>query len=237
MEILQNRRIKRFQFKAFEKQIRTLYDRDRELELMQSKPFYVPLEKPLFIGYEKYFVLRDDFKSPIVETLLKLINSHIFSKTKDFTYRVRRKSKAAQLQKGRKNIPIEHSLRMLTPNEWSKLSPDEQKYFFKKEIQKNNLQKTVYVWSYPWMFEPRIRKKYLTKIQVIDKQIASEAAEIHNYLTVRNWHPKMYKIIYGGVNYGREDFRIFLEQEAIWRETCEALQCVAYARPTRDYTV
>ncbi|MEY4934726.1 MAG: hypothetical protein RIS64_1085 [Bacteroidota bacterium] len=132
MKILQNRRVKRFQFKAFEKKIRTLHR--RESELMQCKPFYVPLEKPLFIGYEKYFVLRDDFKSPIVEKLLKLINSHIFSKTKDFTYRVRRKSKAAQLQKGRKNIPIEHSLRMLNPNEWSKLPADEQKYFFKKII-------------------------------------------------------------------------------------------------------
>ncbi|MEY4934725.1 MAG: hypothetical protein RIS64_1084 [Bacteroidota bacterium] len=87
------------------------------------------------------------------------------------------------------------------------------------------------------MFESRIRKKYLTKIRVIDKQFASESAEIHNYLTTRNWYPKMYKIIYGGVNYGRANFRIFLEQEAIWRETCEALQCVAYARPPQDYTL
>jgi hypothetical protein len=173
----------------------------------------------------------------VVEKLLKLINSVLFSKTKDFTYRIRRKSKAAQVQKGRKIMPIEHSLNELTPNEWSKLSADEQMYFFKKEVQENKLQKTVYAWTNPWMFEARICKKFLTQIQVIDRQLASEAAEIHNYLTFRNLHPKVSKIIYGGCNYGRVDFRLFLEAEAVWRETCEELNCVSYPRPTQSYTI
>jgi hypothetical protein len=70
------RRAKRAQYKVAEKQLRALDKRRKSL--WKAEFLYVELEKPLFVGYEKYFAFRDDILMrpdfPILEKLLELIN-------------------------------------------------------------------------------------------------------------------------------------------------------------------
>jgi hypothetical protein len=213
------RRAKRAKKDAFEKQLLALdkrYDR-----LQKDADVYIELEKPLLIGYEKYFVLRDDCKSPFLEKLLPLINNVVFSSNKHFTRRANRRTKRANAEKGRKTVAIEPKIRRLNPHQWNQLSIAQQKYFTPKEIKGSFGQfKTVYDWNYPWMLLSKIRKKYITRIKVPNPDVMSQETEIENFIRTNHLQPKITKIRYcSKQNFDKqEDYRYRLLEKQIWRE-------------------
>ncbi|MEN9611898.1 MAG: hypothetical protein RLZZ628_2712 [Bacteroidota bacterium] len=218
------RRAKRAQYKAFEKQLRAL--QRHRTRLWKEEYAYVELEKPLFVGYEKYFALRPDMKTrpdfPILEKLLALINHVLFSKNKNFTRRIPRKTKRAYSEKGLKAVSINHVIRDLDHATWGKLSRVEQSYFSRREITEKWGTDTRYVWNYPWMFVSKVRKKFVTHTCIPNATKMSESDQIENFIERHHLHPKIRKIMDGWVQY--RDFRrkialIYqLKERQIWRE-------------------
>ncbi len=190
-----DRRAKRAQYKAFASQLRALHDRD--MKLRKEEYLYVELEKPQFVGYEKYFVLREDCQTPMREKLLALINTILFSKRKHFNKRVRRKSKRAHAEKGAKTIPIEHKTQRLYEYYWSKLSVLEQAYFTPIEVrEKSGFVHMMYEWSYPWMLVSKVRKKFITQIRVPNPDKMSESDRLSNYIEAHQLRAKMQKMFF-----------------------------------------
>jgi hypothetical protein len=197
------RRAKRAQYKAFEKQLRAL--QRHRTRLRKEEYAYVELEKPLFVGYEKYFALRPDMVTrldfPILEKLLALINNVLFSKNKNFTRRIPRKTKRTYSEKGLKAVSINHVIRDLDHATWGKLSRVEQSYFSPRAITEKWDTYTIYEWNYPWMLVSKVRKKFVTHTRIPDATKMSESDEIENFIERHCLHPKIRKLMYGWVQY------------------------------------
>jgi hypothetical protein len=223
------RRAKRATKDAFEKQLRALEKRRKRLR--KEEYSYVELEKPLFVGYEKYFTLRDDMLMrpdfPILEKLLELINNVLFSKHKNFSKRIRRKTKRAYQEKGLKSVPLKHEIHDLQHEKWVKLSRVEQSYFSPREIKTSwGGTYNVYDWNYPWMFVPKVRKKWITQVRIPDATKMSESDQIENFVERNYLRPKIAKIVYHKwFNY--RSYRCVpksaLKEQQIWREVQKEL--------------
>ncbi len=217
------RRAKRAQYNAFEKQLRAL-DKRRQY-LRKAEYTYVELEKPLFVGYEKYFAFRPDIAMrpdfPILEKLLALIDNVLFSKNKNFTRRVRRKTKRAYHEKGLKTIPLKHVIRDLDHAKWNKLSRVEKSYFSPREVQEKWGSYTIYEWNYSWMLVSKVRKKIVTHMRVPDADKMSESDEIENFIERNHLGPKIGKIVDGWHNYRNRNYPYLvyqLEERQVWKE-------------------
>ncbi|MEY4934173.1 MAG: hypothetical protein RIS64_532 [Bacteroidota bacterium] len=221
------RRAKRAQYKVAEKQLRALDKRRKSL--WKAEFLYVELEKPLFVGYEKYFAFRDDILMrpdfPILEKLLELINEVLFCKNKNFTKRTRRKTKRAYSEKGLKTVPIKHKILDLEHAKWLKLSRVEQNYFSPREIKANWGTYMVYEWNYPWMFVPKVRKKWITQARLPDATKMSQSDELENFIISHHLRHKITKIRYNckqNWHKAENDFYDSLRKQT-WREVRQEL--------------
>jgi hypothetical protein len=231
---MSKRLFKREKHAVLEKELRALNRRRKEL--YEEKYLTIPLEKPLLVGYEMVFIFRTDILGrpdfPTLEKLLPLISTILTGKTKHFTKRVRRKTKLATKEKGKKTIDIEHKTKDLEVREWEKLSPKERGYFFPTTTKTCSYWscglRTVYRWSYPWMLVSKVRKKYVTEILIPNPDTASEKAHIENYIEKRDLRGKMDKLLHGYHNYDRywnpSKILYRLEEKQVWKEVRQELE-------------
>ena len=165
------------------------------LKARRSLPL-VPLQTPIRNGWERSFVVREDIKKSskgkFLESLLPLINTTIFCRTKEF--------KEMNYKTG-KIEPMVHELRMLEPKEYEKLTPQAQSQFTKeyRQVKYWLTSKTieVYVIKQPWRFVYKIRPSYLTHEQMVDGDIESELDKLSDKL----WH-QGYAFKYGDYDRG-----------------------------------
>jgi hypothetical protein len=220
-----NRLEKREKHAELEHELRVL--ERRRSELWKDLYITIDLEKPLFVGYEKFFIFRTDILSrpdfPILEKLLPLVNTVLSSKNKQFTKRARRKTRQANKEKGKKTIDIEHKTKDLKLRDWEKLSVKEQAYFYPVEIKAAYSGKltTVYRWHFPWMLVSRIRKSYVTTLRIKNPDIESERANIDNYIERRNLDGKIGRLVYGRHKYryyNTSDQRYRMREKEVWKE-------------------
>ncbi len=227
MKKMSKRLLKREKHNILEKELRALHTKEREL--CKESHITIELEKPLFVGYEKFFVFRSDVLGrpdfPIMEKLLTQINTVLSSENKHFTKKVRRKTKLANREKGKKTIDIEHKTKDLEVHEWEKLSAKEKAFFFPTTSTKYRNYttgvRTVFRWFYPWMLVAKTKKSYVTSIKVRNPDIESENAYIDALLEQRNLRGKMGKLLYGHYKYrysNRESMRSSLREKEMKKD-------------------
>jgi hypothetical protein len=179
-------------YEALEKKLRAL--NRRENALRGERFYWIELDKPLFQGYRWHLIYREDLKGrkdyPILEKLLPLIDRNLYSKTKDFTKRVRRKRK--------KRVLIPNTPTDVMQHKWEKLSEVEQSYFMPLEKFEFGRFTKNYRWKFPWMLVSKVEKHYVTKIMFENLDVRKELKEIKNYITKNGLKPKVFKWIYGG---------------------------------------
>ena len=220
-----NRLAKRTKYALLAQKLRAL-DRRRN-ELLKDAYVTVELEKPLFMGYEKFFIFRADVVSrpdfPILEKLLPLINTVLKSKNKLFTKRARRKTRQANKEKGKKTVDILHKTKDLPARVWERLTEKEQAYFSPFEIKtpKMGYLMTVYRWNFPWMLVAKVQKNYVTSIRIRNPTVQSERAVIENYIERHHLNGKIARIIYGHKNndyYDSSAIRYRIREKEIGKE-------------------
>jgi intergrase/recombinase len=106
---------KRIIKRAVEKLVRTKYKHHGQLWKMKRNIPLVPLEKPYQKGFVRFFVVRDNVKRSkdgrFFEDLLKKINTEMYSPTRKFLKKKRRR--------GRKiYVPREQRVANIYPHEW-----------------------------------------------------------------------------------------------------------------------
>jgi len=108
-----------------DRELRRMYMKLKRIEKAQRSLGWIELEKPVYLGYIKRFVLRDDISrrkdASVFEGILKHINKFITCKQKDFL----RKD-----WKTKKKVPIEHNLKRLSKKIFNTLPTNQQKHFF-----------------------------------------------------------------------------------------------------------
>jgi hypothetical protein len=180
-------------YEALEKKLRAL--NRRENALRGERFYWIELDKPLFQGYRWHLIYREDLKGrkdyPILEKLLPLIDRNLYSKTKDFTKRVRKRRKKTRVVMP--NTPTD-----VAQHKWEKLSEVEQSYFMPLEKFQFGRFTVSYRWKFPWMLVSKVEKHYVTKIMLENLDVRKELKEIKNYITKNGLKPKIFKWIYGG---------------------------------------
>lgn len=158
-----------------------LKKRYHDLRMAEKALPLVPLSVLIRNGWERIFVVREDVKKgphgKFLEKLLTKINTTAYCRTKDFM---------EYDYKTNKMKPIEQELKMLIPEEYEKLSPQEKREFNKeyRRIKYWFDTKTVevYVINKPWRFVWKIRPSYLTHEKIVDGDIESELHKISQKL-------------------------------------------------------
>ena len=85
---------------------------------------------------------------------------------------------------------------------------------------------TVYRWHFPWMLVAKIRKKYVTSLHVTNPAVASESANIENYIERRNLREKINRMMYGGNGndyYDSSSMRYRVREKGIKKEVRKEL--------------
>jgi hypothetical protein len=185
MKLVSRKRQQRFEKKERAKAFRKLVNEYDNIYWNRFRS-YVDLDEPLFYGYKKYWILRDDWaRSPhaaVLRKILSHINNPIYSKKKSFI----RKNYLTG-----KSYVEEPRLTDLTEKQFEKLSLTEKKYFIK--INKRSYWGAEYgVYSFKFnkgYFVSKVAKHYLTKVPLLDPDAQSRRTElsneIFNYQTYR----------------------------------------------------
>jgi hypothetical protein len=223
---MSNRLSKRERHKVFERELRAL-ERRREV-LWQERFVTIELEKPLFAGYEKYFVFRTDVVSrkdfPLLNRLFPLIDAVASFKTKKVTLGTNLLKNALK-EKGKKTVDVEHKTKDLQVYEWARLTEREQSYFFPTTARVCGYYGcklvTVYRWLYPWMLVSKMRKTYVTSLKVKDLTIEAERDAIERFVEQRDLEGKIGRMMDTSRNYHHWNpsrMRYRLQEKQIMKE-------------------
>lgn len=189
MQAHDQRRARRNLIEARDKHLIRLDEELNELYQAKRKLPLIKLDKPMHVGWKKYFVLREDVKKGHphrykVDKILSKIQHEIHSRRKDFL---------VEDWKTKKLKPREHSLNLIPENKWPEEFPESYKSFFELKTYER---KTYYafntqiyrMWKFKpmWMLETRIKPRYATHIQEVDSTVCSRIKEIENFFDVRN---------------------------------------------------
>lgn len=145
----------------------------------QRKLGYIELEKPVFKGYKKFFVLREDYcnrdDAYVFKEILQHVQNEIHCRDKLFL---------TKDWKTGKKIPMEHSICTLTKKKYDSLSDRCKKYFISYwHTNKYNKQRELrYQFTIPYIFLPKMDKWYITKLPVIDSELKRREKEIEKQL-------------------------------------------------------
>lgn len=190
---------------AREKQLIRLFKEERTIAKAIRDLPWVLLEQPYQKGWKRNFVLRPDIRrshqAEFFETLLKKINTTVYSPDKSFSEKKRRK--------GRKyRQAIEQQLHGFYEHEWNdyrfKLTEAEKQLFYKKECwDRSGKPYYKYVFSEPWRYVLQIRPHMITHKKMIDEELLSREKQIGNFFITRHLRYKMERIIWGKVKYRR----------------------------------
>lgn len=196
----------------------------------------IPLDEPIFKGYKKYYVLRDDIAkrddAEAIESLLRRVNTTIYSPTKDFMERTRKKM-----------VSKHHPLRPLYKKEQFSSEEDEKKesQFF-ESVSKHIIQcgeRWSSLWychichadghtftrlpihwhvKCPWIFDTKIEPYYLTHYKPIDCELESRISEISNQMCYHQYWPLLNHANGHGCKSDWDDLRNNLSEEFVMQE-------------------
>jgi hypothetical protein len=133
----------------------------------------VPLDKPVRIGFDRFFVIRPDLlrspKKTILQSLLPIVNNTKFCRHRKFTEKDWRTGKIR---------PIEQELNVLDERRFAALTEQQKSYF---QLEKRKTKQwhgairidTVFVFKFPWMFEFKIKPSFITHREIPDSELES----------------------------------------------------------------
>jgi hypothetical protein len=152
---------------AREKIVQTAIKREWLLSRQSwREPIYEELSKPVFWGYKREFVLRDDVAlrndASKWRSLLVLLQNEQFSKRKDF--KVRRRP-------SRKWLTREHRLKTFSTWDFERKIPNKFKVYFRFY---NAAGRRRYYFIHPWMMVSRRIKEYNTHRKLLNPEIEWE---------------------------------------------------------------
>jgi len=187
-------------FKALRRRLDEIWEIQRDQNKGLKK-----LDEPIFAGYKKFFVVRDDItRSPWGEEAaiaLPYINRILYCRRKDFT---------AKDYKTKKWVEIAHNLKGIGKTKWENekldevLPPKVKKHFHLGFPDPNDPEfysgwgysygnrgkPYVYKWDKPWWFEETQSRYYFTHYRDADGVLESEKQRIENKLETANYWAK-----------------------------------------------
>jgi len=179
---------KRDKHEVDDRELRRLYQKYKSINKAISNLGWLDLDKPVYLGYIKQFVLRDDISrrkdANVFEGILKHINEFTTCRNKDFL----RKE-----WNSKKKVPISHNLNSLSKKQFNKLPTNQQKHFSEAYDYKNNCWKYRFIHDY--YFVPKIDKHYAYKVRVFDSELEQQSDEIERHFENNNLWPKINKLM------------------------------------------
>ena len=168
----------------------------------------VELETPYQLGWDRYFVLRDDIKTRkdvhVISKILTLINNTIYSRKGDFklyNYKIK------------KWEPISQTIESIDLSTFEMLSEKEKSFFHKRyELRyssavREKVWQTRYVFRFPEFFVFKIVPHMITHQWIPDSEWERRYTEINNKIRRNNLWPKIVKLLGGSFrmdkNYGQ----------------------------------
>ncbi len=179
---------KRDKYEAEERELRRLYQEYTSIGKAIMDLGWLDLDKPIYLGYIKHFVLRDDISrrkdANVFNEILKSINDFATCKNKDFMVRE---------WKTKKKVPISHKLKSLSKKQFNKLPTNQQKHFSADYDYKNSCWKYRFVCDYYYV--AKIDKHYAYKVRVFDADLEKRSDEINRHFETNNLWPKINKLM------------------------------------------
>lgn len=184
---------------------------------------WIELDEPVFNGYSRKFVLRDDIKNRkdgyIYQDIVDSLGVTVYSRRKDF------------IHKNYKGRPYEvfPYFKMIRPDKYDSLSP-RMKREFSAVYDKDHMVGDRYMYQVNtplFFFVPHRSKEYITKVRAFDGELLKEEADLEkqmkfiNPVVKRNWRtkdkwtaPKWYrKHLHRGLrNKSKRDIRDILDE-------------------------
>lgn len=162
-----------------------------ELHALKRAIKQVELDEPIFKGYKKFFVLREDIAlrddAQLIRDVLRKVNNTIYAPTVAFKY----KSKNKWMEMPHVLKPIFQTLYGFNKEEHLKWLDEHKQYLtggwlpcFESGCKEHQLKH--FHAKHPWWFEPKIEKHFLTHYTPVDPELESRLAQLNNELYVRN---------------------------------------------------
>lgn len=215
---------KRFTKEKNDREVRRLFTKFNK---MQHDLWHLPkitLDKPRFVGWQRFYVLRDDISRrkdvKDIRAVLDMVNTTRYSKTKDFS----------QHDAYQHIYPSKQCTANLSDKQFEKLNEIQKKFFYKEW---NGKKKYTYWSFYPqYFFVFKIKRHYITEVQVLDAELESRIQEIQNKIIKLNLWPKIHKLMgwrmYKGYDYNAPRFRF------IDKMVKKAVEEVYFTDPIRE---
>lgn len=160
----------------------------------------VKLDKPRWMGYKRYFFLRDDIlrRKDVkdFQEILNLLNNTVYSRTKDGFSRY-----------DFDDLPLHHKQRIKTLSEkaFKDLREPLKKYFVRFTHWDHRKKEVRYEFIHPWMFVLKVKHHYITEVPFLDADMESEIGELENRIYRDNLWPLIYKA-HGRSYHHRDDY-------------------------------
>lgn len=208
MKTFTKRQQVRWDKKVQERALRKLNEELQDLYVAKRNLGQIELEAPVFIGYERVFMLRADIArrqdAKLFEAILKIINTKVFCKKKTFL--------SKEWRTGRWK-PMAQSTKRLTERDYEKLPESLKKWF--RLFYSYKHKKWLYEFTEEYMFTYKISKAYRTHAQILDTDLETRMAEVYHYIERNHLWGKIDKI-YGNRHYrGWKGDRIRVREKAL----------------------
>jgi hypothetical protein len=145
-----------------------LWDQMKDLE-------WIDLPEPIFVGYERTLVIRDDYTrrkdAHLYEELLTHVQNSIRCKRKNFTFKCRKTHKWVE----QKLYP-----KKLKHKEYTRLPSNLQRMFYSTYDYRRGTKS--YELMNPYYFQVKTSKHYVTRVKGYDGDLVRREAEIDNYI-------------------------------------------------------
>jgi hypothetical protein len=181
------------------KDLRALY---RRLRALQDAIYDLPkikLDKPRFVGYKRYYFLRDDIvrrkDANVFRSILEKLNTTVYSRKKD---------EFGRYDFDNPPFDVKQRIKTLSLKSYEKLTPELQKHFIKITNWDWRKKESRYEFLHPYMFVLKIKHNYITEVPILDKDMESEIGRLETKIKRENLWPKIDKLL--GVRNRRDDW-------------------------------
>ncbi len=184
-----------------DQELKRLY---RKLDSLRDAIYKLPkvkLDIPRWMGYKRYYILRDDIAKrkdakDFLE-ILNLLNTTVFSKTKEGFSRYDFDEPRLFCSKQR--------IKSLSEKSYNALKEHYKKYFVRVTKWDKRLKYFRYEFIHDYYFVYKIKHHYITEVPMLNKEMESELQKIENKIYVNHWMPKIHKLMGWRWNY-RDDY-------------------------------
>jgi len=181
--------------KSREARVNTLRQNEKVLRKEYSKSIHwIILDKPEQVGYERFFVVRDDVlrssQAAIFTELLKYVNHTTYSRDKSFTHI--KPVKGSKFRRHYRNRPKTKTntiqvLKSLSQRDYNKVPEHLKKYFFKSYSHSKRFGITHrWIIDKQWRFALKIQPYMVTHYRISDEVIWRQIEAIDDELYDRN---------------------------------------------------